>query len=160
MVSCRLNVSWVLPSYFTSSCMSHLGCRDSLPEDNFLLHIRTGLGCCVATNICDRDRRQRGTRWTGSPQPLKTTRRQMGPQDEASGTLAAPVPAAKRITLRHGEETKDKFCILHRTNFGNYKDPKQQEGHLEPPTRRCMTSTRRRCSGVCHLRTSWRKLGG
>ena len=32
MVSCRLNVSWVLPSYFTPSCVSHLGFRDPLPD--------------------------------------------------------------------------------------------------------------------------------
>ena len=114
MVSCRLNVSWVLPSYVTSSCMSHFGYRDPLPECIFLLHVRTGLLTGVPRrHQCGRDRRRRGTRRTGNPLPLEVTRRRMGTQDGPSGTLAAPFPAARRIKQRHGRRPRKIFCILH-----------------------------------------------
>ena len=108
-VSCRLNVSWVLPSHFTSFCTINFYCLNTHSSSMFVLVFLIGM-----------PRRHQDT-WSRSapsryqkdwnPLFLEVTRRWRCTQAGAAGTLAAPVPAARRTTRRLGKKPRKNLQI-------------------------------------------------
>ena len=55
----------------------------------------------------------------------------MGTQDGVSGTLAAPVPATRRTTQRHGRRPRNITEYYTGRTLETSRDPKLQERQLE-----------------------------